>query len=65
MDTVVTFDLVFQVEPTGPVTLHLTPPAALLGRETGTLEVGKRADAIVVAGNPLADVSALRDVRLR
>ena len=35
-----------------------------LGRETGTLEVGKRADAIVVAGNPLADVSALRDVRL-
>ena len=35
-----------------------------LGRETGTLEVGKRADAIVVAGNLLADVSALRDVRL-
>jgi imidazolonepropionase-like amidohydrolase len=30
----------------------------------GTLEPGKRADLVVVAGDPLADVTALGEVRL-
>lgn len=34
-----------------------------LGDETGTVEVGKSADLIVVDANPLNDLSALRDVR--
>ena len=34
-----------------------------LGDETGTVEVGKSADLIVVGANPLDDLSALRDVR--
>lgn len=40
--------------------------AALLGisAEHGTLEPGKRADLVVVDGNPLIDITALRDVRL-
>lgn len=33
-----------------------------LGDETGTIEVGKSADMIVVERNPLEDLSALRDV---
>lgn len=33
-----------------------------LGAETGTLEPGKRADIILVEGNPLADLFALRNV---
>ena len=32
--------------------------------EIGTLEVGKRADIIAVSGNPLEDITALRQVRL-
>lgn len=32
--------------------------------EFGTLEAGKRADVIAVKGNPLDDISALRDVEL-
>jgi imidazolonepropionase-like amidohydrolase len=32
--------------------------------EIGTLEVGKRADIIAVGGDPLADITALRQVRL-
>jgi imidazolonepropionase-like amidohydrolase len=35
-----------------------------LGDEIGTLEPGKAADVLVVGGNPLEDVQALRDVRL-
>jgi imidazolonepropionase-like amidohydrolase len=31
--------------------------------EIGTVEVGKRAHLLVVAGNPLADLRALRAVR--
>jgi imidazolonepropionase-like amidohydrolase len=31
-----------------------------LGGEVGSLEVGKRADLVLVAGNPLADIRALR-----
>ncbi|MFN8535421.1 MAG: amidohydrolase family protein [Dehalococcoidia bacterium] len=40
--------------------------ARLLGREAdfGTVEVGKRADLVVVAGDPLADPENLRDVLL-
>jgi imidazolonepropionase-like amidohydrolase len=41
-------------------------PARMLGRdrELGTVTVGKRADLVVVDGNPLADIHALRKVRL-
>ena len=40
--------------------------AALCGilNETGTLETGKRADLIAIEGDPLSDISALRNVRL-
>jgi imidazolonepropionase-like amidohydrolase len=32
--------------------------------QVGTIEVGKQADLIAVANDPLADVAALADVRL-
>jgi imidazolonepropionase-like amidohydrolase len=35
-----------------------------LGNEVGTLEPGKVADVLVVGGNPLEDLQALRDVRV-
>jgi imidazolonepropionase-like amidohydrolase len=35
-----------------------------LGEEVGTLEPGKKADLLAVAGDPLRDIGALRDVRL-
>jgi imidazolonepropionase-like amidohydrolase len=35
-----------------------------LGEETGTLEAGKWADVIVLGGNPLEDLSRLREVEL-
>lgn len=40
-------------------------PARMLGleREIGTVEVGKRADLVIVRGDPLADLRALRAVR--
>jgi imidazolonepropionase-like amidohydrolase len=40
-------------------------PARTLGldAEIGSVEIGKRADLVVVAGDPLADVAALRNVR--
>jgi len=39
-------------------------PAEMLGRDDlGTLEVGKRADFVVVGGDPLVSVRALRDLR--
>ncbi len=34
-----------------------------LGDRTGTLEVGKDADVLVVGGDPIADLRALHDVR--
>jgi imidazolonepropionase-like amidohydrolase len=41
-------------------------PARVLGRdrELGTISRGKRADLVVVSGNPLADIRTLRNVRL-
>lgn len=43
-------------------TIH---PARILRREDlGTIEPGKRADLIVVAGNPLRSISDTRNVRL-
>jgi imidazolonepropionase-like amidohydrolase len=40
-------------------------PARMLGIEddVGTIEVGKRADLVVIAGDPLADIRALRTIR--
>jgi Tol biopolymer transport system component len=38
-------------------------PAQALGVDSGTLEAGKLADIILVAGNPLADISATYNVR--
>lgn len=35
-----------------------------IGDEAGTLEPGKAADLVAVAGNPLEDIEALREVRL-
>jgi imidazolonepropionase-like amidohydrolase len=35
-----------------------------LGDEIGALQPGKRADLLAVAGDPLRDILALRDVRL-
>jgi imidazolonepropionase-like amidohydrolase len=37
--------------------------AAILDR-TGTLEVGKFADLVIVGGDPLSDISALADIAL-
>lgn len=43
----------------------LLPARAMkLDREVGTLEAGKRADLIVVDGNPLQDIHLLRRVRM-
>jgi imidazolonepropionase-like amidohydrolase len=41
-------------------------PARVLGRdkELGTVTVGKRADLVIVDGDPLADIKTLRKVRL-
>jgi imidazolonepropionase-like amidohydrolase len=41
-------------------------PARVLGKdkELGTVTVGKRADLLIVDGDPLADIKALRKVRL-
>ena len=38
-------------------------PARLLRLPVGTIQVGKMADLVVVDGDPLADISALRHVR--
>lgn len=38
-------------------------PARMLGIEAGTVEVGRIADLVVVEGDPLSDLSAVRDVR--
>ncbi len=41
-------------------------PARLVkrGDEIGTIQVGKRADLIVVAGDPLHSISDIRKIRL-
>ena len=41
---------------------HLPVAHARRVMESGTVEVGKRADLIVVEGDPLADIRALRRV---
>jgi len=44
-------------------TATIVPARAMgLDRDSGTVEAGKRADLILVAGNPLEDIKALRQV---
>jgi imidazolonepropionase-like amidohydrolase len=53
--------------PAGEVLAMSTRNAAIaLGqaRDIGTIEVGKRADLVVIDGNPLADISNTRRVTL-
>jgi imidazolonepropionase-like amidohydrolase len=53
--------------PTSEALLAVTKhPAELLGLsdEIGTLESGKLADVISVRGDPLTEITALRDVRM-
>jgi imidazolonepropionase-like amidohydrolase len=38
-------------------------PAKALGLDAGTIEPGRLADMILVAGDPLADIAALHHVR--
>ena len=49
--------------PEQALTAATRTPARMLGIEAGTVEVGRTADLIVVEGDPLTDLSAVRDVR--
>lgn len=51
--------------PAEAITAATRTPARMLGLEAeiGTVEVGKRADLLIVDGDPLADPRALRKVR--
>ncbi len=40
----------------------LAAEAVGLGQELGTLETGKKADLLVLAGNPLTDITSLRNI---
>jgi imidazolonepropionase-like amidohydrolase len=54
-----------QLSPMQAIGLATREPAKALGlgQEIGTLEAGKVADLVVVDGNPLADIRALRNVK--
>ena len=53
------------LSPGDVLALATSRAAALLGMDNrGTIEEGKRADLVVVAGDPAADLSALRRVRM-
>lgn len=54
------------LEPAGALVAATRKGAECLGiaDRIGTLEAGKRADMVAVEGDPLADLGALRDVRL-
>lgn len=61
-----TFSFALDVSPAEALTaVTATPARALkLDHEIGTIEAGKRADVLVVEGDPLADLKALARVRL-
>jgi imidazolonepropionase-like amidohydrolase len=50
--------------PSGAIEAATRTPARMLGLETeiGTVEPGKRADLLIVGGDPLEDLRALRKV---
>jgi imidazolonepropionase-like amidohydrolase len=52
------------LSPAEILTMMTRDAAIYLGRgdELGTIEKGKRADLLIVRGNPLEDLSALRNV---
>jgi imidazolonepropionase-like amidohydrolase len=53
------------LSPLESIAAATSTPAKMLGLEgeIGTLAAGKRADLVLVGGDPSQDVSALRDVR--
>jgi imidazolonepropionase-like amidohydrolase len=53
------------LSPLETITAGTSTPAKMLGldSEIGTLAVGKRADLVLVAGDPSRDLRALRNVR--
>jgi hypothetical protein len=48
---------------TGTVNASLVVERMVGGGDFGTIEVGKRADLLLVDGNPLEDVEAIKDIR--
>jgi imidazolonepropionase-like amidohydrolase len=51
-------------DPVQAIRFGTSAAADLLGEEAGTLEEGKRADLLAVAGDPTGDIGVLRRVRL-
>ncbi len=52
------------IDPLDVITISTLNPAKALGidDEVGTVEVGKQADLMIVDGDPLADITALRNI---
>ncbi|MCJ7738682.1 MAG: amidohydrolase family protein, partial [Anaerolineae bacterium] len=55
-----------EFDPMDAIKMVTSEPAKVLSLdgEVGTIEVGKRADLVLLAGDPLTDIRALRDVEM-